>query len=294
MSRKKTVGSFRKLLFNGKLDLILEAHNGLSARIVEETGYPAIWASGLAISSAMGLRDCNEASWSQVMEVAQCIADAVNIPVLFDGDSGFGNFNNVRHIVKRLSHYGIAGVSLEDKQFPKMNSFVSQEHALSSVDEFCGKIKAAQDSKRDDDFIVIARTEALVAGMSVQAALKRAEQYYEAGADGIFIHSKETDGFDILEFSKCWAGRCPLIVAPTTYKNVSTELLQEVGISVYICANQMMRASLLAMRNAAAQIQADNSIRNIDNNICSLAEVFQLMNYDELKHAERIYARQES
>ncbi|MFB4393166.1 MULTISPECIES: phosphoenolpyruvate mutase [unclassified Pseudomonas] len=294
MSRKKTVGSFRKLLFNGKLDMILEAHSGLSAKVVEETGFPAIWASGLAISSAMGLRDCNEASWSQVMEVAQCITDSVNIPVLFDGDSGFGNFNNVRHVVKRLSHYGISGVSLEDKQFPKMNSFAKHEHTLATVDEFCGKIKAAQDTKEDDDFTVIARTEALVAGMSVQAALKRAEHYYEAGADGIFIHSKNGDGSDVLEFSRCWEGRCPLIVAPTTYKDVSPESLQEVGISIYICANQMMRASLLAMQKAAAQIRAEHSIRNVDKNICSLAEVFQLLNYDELKVAERIYAQQGS
>lgn len=282
--------NFRKSLFNPKLDLILEAHSGLSARIVEETGFAAIWASGLSISSSLGLRDCNEASWSEVVDVTKAMHDAVQIPILFDGDSGFGNFNNVRHIVKKLSHYGIAGISLEDKQFPKMNSFIAGEHSLSSVEEFTGKIKAAQDSKTDENFTVIARTEALIAGLSVDAALERAEKYYQAGADAIFIHSKKSDGHDILEFGKHWNNRCPLVVAPTTYIDTPLSLLEDAGVSIYICANHLMRASIYAMRQAARQIRQDNNISTINSNISSLSEVFGLLNYDELKKAETLYA----
>lgn len=289
MRALSSAGVFRQNLFNDKLDLMLEAHSGLSARIVEEAGFPAIWASGLSISSALGLRDCNEASWSQVVEVAQTIHDAVSIPVLFDGDSGFGNFNNVRHIVKRLSHYGLAGISLEDKQFPKMNSFIDGVHALSSVDGFCGKIKAAQDAKRDPQFSVIARTEALIAGLDVTAALKRAERYYAAGADALFIHSKSGDGRDILEFARCWQGRCPLVVAPTTYVDTPVALLEQAGVSIYICANHMMRASVHAMRDAARQIRQDNGISTINPRIASLPEIFKLLDYDELEVAERLY-----
>ncbi|MCO7514845.1 phosphoenolpyruvate mutase [Pseudomonas guariconensis] len=291
MPRSSLAGNFRQNLFNGKLDLILEAHSGLSARIVEEAGFSAIWASGLSIASALGLRDCNEASWSQVVEVTQAIHDVVNIPILFDGDSGFGNFNNVRHIVKRLSNYGIAGISLEDKSFPKMNSFVSGDHVLSSVEEFCGKIKAAQDTKCDDRFTVIARTEALIAGLGVDVALKRAEQYHEAGADGIFIHSRARDAQDVVEFGRRWQGRSPLVVAPTTYIDTPLALLEQVGVSIYICANQLMRASVHAMRRAARQIRQDNSISTINSDISPLADVFSLLDYDELKIAERIYAR---
>jgi phosphoenolpyruvate phosphomutase len=282
--------NFRKILFNSKLDLILEAHSGLSARIVEENGFAAIWASGLSISSSLGLRDCNEASWSEVVDVTQAMHDAVQIPILFDGDSGFGNFNNVRHIVKRLSHYGIAGISLEDKQFPKMNSFIAGQHALSSVDEFTGKIKAAQDSKTDEDFTVIARTEALIAGLGVEAALERAEKYYQAGADAIFIHSKEADGLEILEFGRCWNNRCPLVVAPTTYIDTPPSSLESVGVSIYICANHLMRASIYAMRQAARQIRKDNTISTINSNISSLSDVFGLLNYEELKEAEALYS----
>lgn len=282
---------FRRSLLDGKLELILEAHNGMSARIVEEAGFSAIWASGLSIASALGVRDCNEASWSQIVEVAQSIHDAVSIPILFDGDSGFGNFNNVRHVVKRLSHYGIAGISLEDKLFPKMNSFIAGAQALSSVDEYCGKIKAAQDSKCDCNFTVIARTEALIAGLGVEAALKRAECYHEAGADGIFIHSKAVDGLDVLEFGRQWGKRSPLVVAPTTYIDTPLALLEQAGVSIYICANHMMRASIHAMRKVAGQIRKDNGISAIDSDISSLEEVFSLLDYDELKAAERIYGQ---
>lgn len=282
---------FRRNLLDGKLELILEAHNGMSARIVEEAGFSAIWASGLSIATALGLRDCNEASWSQIVEVTQSIHDAVSIPILFYGDSGFGNFNNVRHVVKRLSHYGIAGISLEDKLFPKMNSFIAGAQALSSVDEFCGKIKAAQDSKYDCNFTVIARTEALIAGLGVEAALRRAECYHEAGADGIFIHSKAVDGLDVLEFGRRWGGRSPLVVAPTTYIDTPLALLEQAGVSIYICANQMMRASIHAMRKVAGQIRKDNSISAINSDISSLEEVFSLLDYDELKTAERMYGQ---
>lgn len=289
MPNARHAAEFRKKLFDSKLDLILEAHNGLSARIVEESGFVAIWASGLSISSSLGLRDCNEASWSEVVDITKAMHDAVQIPILFDGDSGFGNFNNVRHIVKRLSHYGIAGISLEDKQFPKMNSFIAGEHALSTVDEFTGKIKAAQDSKLDEHFTVIARTEALIAGMGIDAALERAESYYQAGADAIFIHSKEADGSDVLEFGKRWNRKCPLVVAPTTYVNTPITSLEEAGVSIYICANHLMRASVYAMRQVAYQIRQENNISTINNSISSLNDVFGLLDYEELKNAEALY-----
>ncbi|MGJ0636573.1 phosphoenolpyruvate mutase, partial [Xenorhabdus bovienii] len=280
---------FRELLNDNKLELILEAHNGLSARVVEEAGYAAIWASGLSISSSMGLRDCNEASWSQIINIAESIYDAVNIPILFDGDSGYGNFNNVRHIVKRLSHYGIAGISIEDKLFPKMNSFISGEHILTPCDEFIGKIKAAQDAKTNDDFVVIARIEALIAGLDVDVALERAERYHVAGADAIFIHSKKSDGAEIIDFARKWNRRCPLVVAPTTYTALALETLEQAGVSLYICANHLMRASLHNMKSIAREIKKQQSIHYIDSQISSLSEVFNILDYEELKTAEHKY-----
>jgi phosphoenolpyruvate mutase len=280
---------FKNILNGDHAEMILEAHNGLSAKIAEKAGFKAIWASGLSISASLGLRDCNEASWSQILEVTEFMNDSVKVPILFDCDSGFGNYNNVRHIVRKLSSYGVAGISLEDKIFPKMNSFIKGAHSLVSIEEFEGKIKAAQDSKLDDDFVVIARTEALISGLDVNEALRRAERYHAAGADAIFIHSKETTADQILEFARRWDKRSPLVVAPTTYSHISPEELNDVGVTTYICANHMMRASLKAMLQVAMSIKQQNSIHNINHQVASLSDVFDLLNYDELEDAEILY-----
>ena len=108
------------------LAFLMEAHDGLSAKVVEEAGFRGVWASGLTISAALGLKDSNEASWTQVLEVPEYMADAATLPILVDGDTGRGNFNNVRRFVRKLCERGLAGVSIEDKLFPKTNSFLGE------------------------------------------------------------------------------------------------------------------------------------------------------------------------
>ena len=168
----------RGLLRSPGLAFIMEAHNGLSAKIVEEAGFEGIWASGLSMSAALGVRDNNEASWTQVLEMLEFMADATGIPILVDGDTGYGNFNNVRRLVRKLCQRGIAGVCIEDKLFPKTNSFIGEHQPLADVDEFCGRIKAGKDSQSDDDFQLVARVEALIAGWGMDEALRRAEAYH--------------------------------------------------------------------------------------------------------------------
>src|SRR6059058_6604410 len=115
---------FKQLLQSKPIEFLMEALNALSARIVEEAGFSGIWASGLSISAALGVRDNNEASWTQVLEVVEFMADATRIPILLDGDTGYGNFNSARRLVQKLESRGIAGVCMEDKLFPKTNSFL--------------------------------------------------------------------------------------------------------------------------------------------------------------------------
>ena len=158
------------------LSFLMEAHDGLSAKIVEEAGFRGIWASGLTVSAALGLRDSNEASWTQVVDVLEYMADATTLPILVDGDTGHGNFNNVRRFVRKLCERGLAGVCLEDKLFPKTNSFIGDGQPLADVDEFCGRIKAGKDSQTDDDFSIVARVEALIAGQGMDEALRRADR----------------------------------------------------------------------------------------------------------------------
>ena len=163
--RTRKTTQLRRMLESSALEFILEAHNGISARIVEEAGFKGIWASGLALSAQFGVRDNNEASWTQVVDMVEFMADVTHIPILLDGDTGYGNFNNLRRLVRKLEQRGVAGVCIEDKLFPKTNSFIDGERQeLADIDEFCGKIAAGKDSQSDDDFCVVARIEAYIAG----------------------------------------------------------------------------------------------------------------------------------
>ena len=180
----------RELFTSKEVTILMEAHNGLSAKLAEEAGFEGLWASGLSISAALGVRDNNEASWTQVLEVLEFMNDATSLPILLDGDTGYGNFNNVRRLVRKLEQRDIAGVCLEDKLFPKTNSFIDGERQeLAAVDEFCGKIRAAKDTQRDSSFMVVARTEAFIAGWGLDEAILRATAYAESGADTILCHS---------------------------------------------------------------------------------------------------------
>src|SRR5215475_13593653 len=121
---KKTT-RLKSMIESEGVSFLMEAHSGLSAKIAEEAGFEGIWASGLSISASLGVRDSNEASWTQVLEVIEFMSDATRVPILVDGDTGHGNFNNMRRLVCKLEQRGIAGVCIEDKIFPKTNSFIN-------------------------------------------------------------------------------------------------------------------------------------------------------------------------
>jgi phosphoenolpyruvate phosphomutase len=280
----------RRLLESPELELMLEAHSGLSARIVEEAGLAGIWASGLALSAQAGVRDANETSWTQVVEAVEFMADATSLPILLDGDTGYGNFNNMRRLVRKLEQRGIAGVCIEDKVFPKQNSFVHGERQeLADVEDFCGKIKAAKDTQRDPDFCVVARVEALITGHDMSDALCRAEAYHRAGADAIVIHSKRKQPDEILEFMERWGRRAPVVIIPTTYYSTPLDVFRNAGVSVVIWANHLIRAATQAMQQVARRIAQDGTVLDVEDRIVSVQEIFRLQGAQELEEAERRY-----
>jgi phosphoenolpyruvate phosphomutase len=289
---KKTT-QFKKMLKSSQTEFIMEAHDGLSAKIVQEAGFKGIWASGLSISAAMGVRDNNEASWTQVLEVLEFMSDATTIPILVDADTGYGNFNNVRRLVNKLEQRNVAAMCIEDKLFPKTNSFINGEkQELANIEEFCGKIKAAKDTQSDPDFCVVARVEALIAGLGQEEALRRAEAYYKAGADAVLMHSKIASADQILDFMKAWNNMGPIVIVPTMYYKTPTQVLEEAGVSLIIWANHMLRSSIKAMQNTASQIFKDRSLIAVEPEIVTVKEVFRLQNADELKEAEKKYLPQ--
>ncbi|BDD90610.1 phosphoenolpyruvate mutase [Pandoraea sp. XJJ-1] len=280
----------RDMLRSPQLEFLMEAHNGLSARIVREAGFKGIWASGLAISAQFGVRDNNEASWTQVVDNLEFMADASQLPILLDGDTGYGNFNNMRRLVRKLEQRGVAGVCIEDKVFPKTNSFIGGERQpLADIDEFCGKIKAGKDSQADDDFSIVARVEALIAGWGMEEALRRAEAYRQAGADAILIHSKLSRADEIVQFAREWDRRCPLVIVPTKYYSTPTDVFREAGISVAIWANHLIRSATSAMQAVAAEIHRSETLVNVEDRIATVDEIFRLQDTAEYSEAEDRY-----
>ncbi len=284
--------SLRALLDSPNLEFLMEAHSGLSAKIVEEAGFQGIWASGLSISAELGLRDCNEASWTQALEIVEYMCDATTLPILFDGDSGYGDFNNVRRLVRKLEQRGVAGVCIEDKVFPKRNSFLDCHQKLSDAIEFTGKIRAAKDTQSSADFCVIARLEGFIAGASLAEVQRRAHLYANAGADALLVHSKQSKPDEILAFTSEWDQPTPLIIVPTTYSNTPNQVFEDAGISIAIWANHTLRSSIKAMQDTCRQVFEDRTVANLGDKIVPIKEVFRLQCVDELSEAEKQYLPQ--
>jgi phosphoenolpyruvate phosphomutase len=280
----------RRLLSRGAATQIMGVHDGMSARIASAEGFRALWASGLCMSTALGLRDSDEACWNQVISLVGSMVEVTDRPVLVDGDTGYGNFNTARRFARAAERVGAAGVSFEDKIFPKMNSFFGDGHQLESVPQFCGKLQACRDALVDPGFVLVARTEALIAGRSVAEALDRAATYAAAGADVIFIHSRLPDVSQIAEFCRQWGSQRPVIIAPTTYYRTDMATFRELGIAGVMWANQGMRAAYAAIRDTCRTVLAQESVRGVEEQVAPLKEIFSLYEYEGLGQDEERYS----
>jgi len=292
LNKARKTSQLKSLLQSGQTEFILEAHNGLAAKIVEEAGFKGIWGSGLALSAQHAVRDNNELSWTEVVSMLEFMSDATTIPILLDGDTGYGDFNNMRRLVRKLEQRDIAGVCIEDKLFPKTNSFIQgEQQELEDIETFCGKIQAGKDAQVDEDFCIVARVEAFIAGWGLAEALKRGEAYRRAGADAILIHSKLARPDEILAFAQEWDNRCPLVIVPTKYYSTPTEVFRQHKISLVIWANHLIRANIAAMQATARSIFKSESLVDVEGRVATVPEIFRLQGADELLEAEKIYAR---
>jgi phosphoenolpyruvate phosphomutase len=281
--------ALRSLIRGSKQALIMEAHDAISARIAARAGFPALWASGLTLSSVAGYRDCNEMSWTDLVNRVAIIIEASQRPVLVDVDNGFGNFNNFRIMVQRLNGLGAAGVVVEDKLFPKLNSLVDGRQDLETVGSFCGKLRAGLDARLNPDFQIIARVEALISGHGVDEALDRAHAYCEAGADGVFLQSRQSTASEVFAFAQRWNRTAPLLLAPTTFSTTMPSEYAAHGVGAVICANHSLRSAMRAMQQVCDKILATGGIHALGDDVASIAELFDLMDYQELARAQQIY-----
>jgi phosphoenolpyruvate phosphomutase len=289
--RATPAARLRELLASPRPEYLLEAHNALSAKIAEEAGMAGLWVSSLTLSASYGLRDNSEITMTQALDVLESMSARVQIPILFDGDTGYGEFRHFQLLVERLERRGIAGVCIEDKQFPKTNSFLrSEAQELAAADEFCAKLRAGADARRDADFAIIARTEALITGLGLREAIARAERYAEAGADAILVHSKASTFAEVQAFVAAFRGRVPVVCVPTTYYGTPHELFERAGISLVIWANHLMRAGVAAMQRVAQRLAAGRSAREVEDEIAPVAELFRLQDEPGLAVRGQRYA----
>ena len=253
------------------------AFDAMSAKLIEINEFDAVWAGSFAISATHAVPDASIMTMTEFLQVAKNMVDSCNIPIIADCDTGFGGPSNVSHLVKQYEQAGVAGISIEDKIFPKQNSLLENgKQELLSEKDFVAKIIAAKESKSNQNFMIIARTEALIAGLGLDEAIKRANAYEKAGADAILIHSKKNTPDEIFEFADKWNGNIPLVVVPTSYGSVTVNELIEHKIKMVIYANQSLRASYVAMSNILKQISEAESLSQVKTEIASMDKIFEL------------------
>jgi len=271
----------------------MSAHNPLSALLAEEAGFDAIWASGFELSAAYGIPDASLLSLTQHLDMTRAICDRVRLPVIADIDTGYGNAINVMHVVAAYERAGVGAVVMEDKRFPKDTSLLEGgRQELVRVEEFQGKIEAATAARQDPSLVVVARTEALIAGLGQQEALARAHAYVEAGADMILVHSKRKTPDEVLSFIAAWDSRAPIVLVPTAYPQLTEAAMRETGkIGVVIYGNHAIRAAVTALRQVFRQIRAEGGIAGADAAIVSVEEIFRLQGVPEMKAAEAKFLR---
>ena len=264
------------------------AFDAMSAKLIEINDFDAVWAGSFAISATHAVPDASIMTMTEFLQVAKNMVDSCNIPIIADCDTGFGGPSNVSHLVKQYEQAGVAGISIEDKIFPKQNSLLENgKHELLSEKDFVAKIIAAKESKSDQDFMIIARTEALIAGLGVEEAIKRANAYEVAGADAILIHSKSSTPIEIFEFCNNWKGNIPLVVVPTSYGGVKINELVSHKIKMVIYANQSLRIAHKSMSRLLKKLKNADSLNEIDEDLSSMEDIFDLQKMFEIHSQEK-------
>lgn len=248
----------------------------MSAIMVQESKFDAIWISGLGLSvSRKGRPDASIITMSDIVDVTYNISNVVSIPLIIDMDSGFGNAVNVYYSIKELVRAGASGVCIEDNIFPKTNSFYNgtNKHLVAPI-EMQNKIRAVRDSSFDK-FVVIARNESLIVGSDINEALDRCYAYEEAGADGLVVHTAQWSLLS--KFLERWNGKAPLVCIPTKMPQVSLAEFKKHGFEMLIFANQALRAAIKSSREVLAEIVRSGLSSSLENKISSIEEVFNLV-----------------
>lgn len=280
----------RRLLNAKNIVRVIEAHNGITGLIAESTcivkngttkEFDGMWLSSLTDSTAKGKPDIECVDLTSRLNTVNDILEVTTKPIIYDGDSG-GITEHFVYMVRTLERLGISAVIIEDKKGLKKNSLLEtgNNQPQEKIEDFCSKIISGKHAQVTEDFMIIARIESLIMNAGMQDALKRAQAYIEAGADGIMIHSKQKTPDEIFEFCRHYAefeNKVPLVVVPSTYSSVTEKELSDAGVRIAIYANQMLRSAYPAMLKTAQLILENERAQEADENCMPIKEIVTLI-----------------
>ncbi len=275
------IKSLKRILDVKEISTFMEAHNGLTGLIVENTSFQkgiekrkfdGIWLSSLTVSTSMGKPDTEVVDFSSRFQIIEQIMEVTTKPIIVDGDTG-GKTEHFSYTVKTLERLGVSAIIIEDKIGLKRNSLfgtdVKQEQ--DTIHNFCNKIKIGKNSLLTNDFMIIARIESFILKKGLKDALTRAIAYIDSGADGIMIHSKEKNGNEIIEFCNNYNNlkkKVPLVIVPSTYNHITEEEFKELGVNIVIYGNHLIRAAYPAMVKTAESILKHQRAKDASQEFC--------------------------
>jgi len=282
----------KDLIKRGAPILAPGAYDALSARLVEEAGFPAVYVTGFGSSAGyLGRPDVGLMTMSEMVDNARRIADAVSIPVIADADTGYGNAINVIRTVMEFERAGVSAIHLEDQVAPKKCGHMEDKRVI-PADEMAAKVRAAVDARNSKDFIIIARTDAR-AMEGLDAALARARLYREAGADVLFVEAPQSEAEikaiaaafpDVpLLFNYAEGGKTPA---------VDHAMLAKLGFAIVIFPISTMLAAMRSMREVLVRIKQDGSPINVVSELPAFSDFLDFIGLPEVRQLERRYGTQ--
>lgn len=280
----------KKLLAYKPCLSVLEAHNGLTGLIVENTRvedahgvrqFDAMWVSSLCDSTAKGKPDIELVDMTSRIRTLEEIMEVTTKPIILDGDTG-GLTEHFVFNIRTLERIGVSAVIIEDKQGLKKNSLFGTEveQTQDTVENFCGKIRAGKEALKTKDFLIFARCESLILEQGMEDALARCFAYVRAGADGIMIHSRQKGSEEIFAFCRQFRAverDVPLVVVPTTFNTVTEEDFARAGVNIVIHANHMIRSAFPAMQRCAEMILRHGRSCEADSLCMPISQILTLV-----------------
>ena len=258
--------------------VIVGVHNALTAHLTKRAGFEGGWLSSLEVSATYGLPDRSVLGFGEMLALARSVVSSCDLPIVVDADSGYGTRDTVARAAFEFSSAGLAGMCVEDNAFPKRNSLIEDddERELEDPGEFATRIAIACDARADSDFLIIARTEALIAGHSIDAAMVRARRYVDAGADLVLVHSRAGSGAEAVEVARRWDGGAPLMTIPTAFPHFDVARLDALGYRLVVYANHLLRSAVRSMGDTLSQIRSRADVEQAEKNMITVRELINL------------------